>query len=195
MQAMKRFLIALFVLSASLTLSWGQERPAPGIYAIIGEEPFKMERQKGLGMSNSVDDESFIFEKQFIYKGASSSLEATGEFLLVCDPDVRNYLVTPFKYNIFTNNLSPKDLLIVPLEVKRNKRVYDCRKLHTTGKALDLLGDVEWLCMDFTCEELEPFIWSIKAKDLPAGEYALVFRYMPQYWEFDFNNIFGFTVK
>lgn len=159
----------------------------PGLYNIVEGTPTLMSTQRGTQVST--DDNDMLLLTKFNYAGVSSGIISDGQFLMVCDPAKKNPLVTLNKYGIFTSKLTPEDMMIVPLTVEKKRRSYDCRKLKTVG-----LTKVEWIKMDFDFEEVSECTYRITA-DLPRGEYAAVFRYTLPVWNFDFNQVFPFTVR
>lgn len=58
-------------------------------------------------------------------QGESSEVKATGKFVMVIDPEKKGIRKTPKVYDPFIKSMTPGLIMIVPLEVAKNKRVYD----------------------------------------------------------------------
>ena len=187
---MKRIILSIvtvFALAAVCDAAQKKDGPKPGIYSVKDTQLTAMVKQKSTEVCSELDWDLFVTQK-FQYRGSKAKMTAEGDFLLVCNPSKKKPLVTLRKFAVFTKKLTPDDMMIVPLDVRWNKRVYDCSKLHSHR------GKVQWNQVDFTWEKVDECTYRIKSY-LEPGEYAIVFRYNLPSWNFDFSHAFPFRVE
>ena len=161
----------------------------PGLYAVKGEESVKLEFLPGI-TSNSNTGILGVVElgnSKCKFKGETSGVKVSGnEFALVIDPDRKNVVRTLKKYEIFIKTMTPDNMLIIPLVVEKNRRVYD-KGLNINGFNTELKELVS-----FSWERISDNSFRIMAEGLVPGEYAFIFRVSPLS-PFDFSGAFDFT--
>ena len=82
--------------------------------------------------------------------------------------------------------LAAANMIIVPLGVEKNRRVYDC------GSTLNGFNTQKLDRVEFLWEQISDNSFLIEAEMVP-GEYAIVFK-PAKLGEFNFNTVFDFTV-
>ena len=112
---------------------------APGIYATVDSTVTHLSYTPGVAANTSLNVISVELGKiKFTYKGESSGVRATGKFEMVIDPEKRGIRKTPKIYDPFIKSMTSELIMIVPLEVVKNKRVYD-EGMSVQGEKLILL--------------------------------------------------------
>ena len=179
--------IAVALLANSFKAYAQMDERAPGIYAVIDGESTPLTYTNGGTSTSSTNVLGVeIGKRKQTYKGETSGVQATDTFVLVINPEKKAITKTLKTYDPFIKTLTPDDLIIVPLEVQKNKRVYN-EGVSLQGFNLDSKGRVP-----FEWEQISDNSFIITAAMLP-GEYGIVFK-PARLGEYDFNSIFGFFV-
>jgi len=197
---MKRFAIiavlALFILPVK---SFAQlDERTPGIYAVVGEQSTPLPYIYGTTSGGSVGIGIVsIGSTKINYKGVTSGVNASGTFVLVIDPNKKTGSATPKKFDMFVKNMTPEEVLIVPLttNAKKDRREFD------SGLGIGIGAGPVGVGMNTENKERNGFEWEmisdnsfkIKVSGLTPGEYGIVFR-QGKIGSYMYNNLFGFTV-
>lgn len=186
---MKRIIIsALASALLCLNLSAQNESLEHGLYAICDGTPVEMQAIGGITHTSSKSILGIeLGNKKYEYKGATSKIQASGEFLMVCD-STKAFVVKPGKsYNPCVKSITPDNIIIVPLEVVKNKsRVYEA------GKSINGFNTTQKERVDFSWEQVEDRTYHIICDPEP-GEYCIAFR-LTTLGEYDFTRVFDFTI-
>ena len=163
------------------------EKLAPGIYSIVDSTVIHLSYTSGVVANSGTNLLGVELGKtKYTYKGESSEVKATGKFVLVIDPEKKVIRKTPKVYDPFIKSMTPELIMIVPLEVEKNKRVYD------EGTSVQGINTKKTR-VEFQWELIDENTWEIKA-DLQPGEYAVVFK-PAKLGAYDFRSIYGFYVE
>lgn len=183
---MKKVLLTVLLVATAFV---AKAQNAPGIYSVIDGKatPLKFETAY-INAPDDIDHDTDLFDtmSRYYYKGKTAAVASKGEFELVVDPEKKAFLQTPRRYFVFIGNLTPDNMLLIPLELKKNRRLYDCRKAEVHGLV------VNWVNVPFTWEKTGENTFRIKA-DLAPGEYAFAFRFTEKS-KFNFQAVYTFTV-
>ncbi len=185
---MKRIFTICIVLAAACVSAFAQmDEHEPGLYAINGEEATLLTPQNASQSSSSNNILGVeIGKSKLNYKGITSDTIASGKFLLVIDPERKNIKQTLKEYNVFVASMTPANMIIVPLTVEKNKRIYD------RGTTINGINTQTKDRVEFLWEQVSDNSFMIDA-ELAPGEYAIVFK-PAKLGEFNFNTVFDFTV-
>ncbi len=161
---------------------------APGIYAVIDSTVTHLPYTSGVAANSGTNVIGVELGKtKFTYKGESSGVKAAGKLVMVIDPEKKTIRQTPKVYDPFIKSMTPELIMIVPLEVVKNKRVYD------EGMSIQGINTKKKTSIEFQWELVDENTWEITA-DLKPGEYAVVFK-AAKLGAYDFSSIYGFTVE
>ena len=177
------FCAVLFSTNSFAQMDWRE----PGIYAVVGGESTPLTYTGGMTTTNSTNIVGVeIGKKNFSYKGAESGGSASDTLVLVINPE-KKVITKSFKsYDPFVKSMTPNTIIIVPLSVDKNKRVYDEGK-SINGIKLGTKGRI-----DFEWEQISDNSYEMRLQNIVPGEYGVIFR-PATLGEFDFTGIFGFT--
>lgn len=183
------FIAAAVCLIASQTNSFAQlDERAPGLYAIVGEESIPLPFFNGTTSVSTTNIVGFeVGNQKCSYKGAESGVVASDTFVMVINPEKKMLTKTLKSYDPFIKTMTPNNILVLPLSVEKNKRVYD------SGKTFMGINTQVKGRMDFEWEQITDNSFEIKVKGLIPGEYGFVFRVI-SIADFDYSAIFGFTI-
>ena len=173
----------------SITVSAQNDTRAPGLYAIVGGESIPLvysngtSSNSGTGFFGAIE----VSRQQYIYKGASSGIVADSTFVMVCDMGKKTVTRTLRKYDIFISTVTPNNMVAVPLEVKKNKRIY------SEGTAINGINTKMRTSLGISWEQITDNSYLITVHGLVPGEYGFVFK-TARFDNYDFTAMFGFTV-
>lgn len=186
---MKKIISVITALIISAFALYAQEFPSEaGIYVVKEGThisiPFLRGSKVGVGGFGVVSNCKYVF------KGEKADVEATGEFLLVTDPNLEKPDKSNKNYNPFVNTVTPENVYIIPFEIKGGKRIYKI------GLAMDVVDfkDKRDDSVPFTSEKLADNVYSIKTDNLQAGEYGIFIRTKGLH-TVDWMFMYGVTVK
>ena len=176
------------MLAAACASAFAQmDEREPGLYAINGEEEFLLTPVGAVQSSSNTNILGVeIGKSKMLYKGVTSDTIANGKFILVIDPEQKAIKQTLKEYDVFVASMTPANMIIVPLEVEKNKRVYD------RGSTINGFNTQKKDRVDFIWEQISDNSFLIEA-ELAPGEYAVVFK-PAKLGEFNFNTVFDFSV-
>lgn len=183
--------IIAFIISLALFSIFGANAQEsefdPGIYSVTDDVPVALTYSSGVmgtGSTGIVGIE--VGRTKCSYKGTESGVLCTGTLLMVIDPEKKNIVRTLKKYDPFVKSMTPDNIMIVPLMVDKNKRVYD------EGISINGFNVEKKNRVPFIWERVSDNAFLITAEVVP-GEYAVVFR-PAKLGGFDFESVFCFTV-
>lgn len=160
----------------------------PGLYAIVGDESIPLTFSNG---TTSVSTTGIlgveVGRTRCIYREPSSGVEASDMFVMVIDPEQKAIVKKLKSYKPFFKKMTPNDVLVLPLTVDGNKRIYE------EGKTIAGINVSIKDRMDFEWEQITDNSYEIHVQNLIPGEYGFVFR-PSKLGEFDYSAIFGFTI-
>lgn len=176
------------MLAAACASAFAQmDEREPGLYAINGEEEFLLTPVAAAQSSSNTNVLGIeIGKTKLLYKGITSDTIANGKFILVIDPEQKAIKQTLKEYDVFIASMTPANMVIVPLGIEKNKRVYE------RGSTLNGFNTQKLDRVEFIWEQISDNSFLIEAEVAP-GEYAIVFR-PAKLGEFNFNTVFDFTV-
>ena len=186
---MKRFITIIVACLVFATASFAQsEKLAPGIYAVVDGTATHLSYTLGTAVNSGLNVIGVEVGKiKFNYKGESSGVKAAGKLVMVIDPEKKAIRQTPKVYDPFIKTMTPELIMIVPLEVIKNKRVYD------EGTSIQGINTKKKSRVEFQWELVDENTYEITA-DLQPGEYAVVFK-PAKLGAYDFSCIYGFYVE
>lgn len=159
----------------------------PGLYAIVGEQSIPLAYSNCTTNKNTINVLGFeIAKKEYSYKNPTSGINASVTFVLVIDPEQKAIIRTIKSYNPFIKTLTPDDMLIIPLSVRKNKRVYEEGKTYN-GFNFTIKDYVE-----FEWEQISENSFEIRVKNIIPGEYGFILR-PAKFSIYDYTAMFGFT--
>lgn len=187
---MKRNIIlsAVLVLLMCIPAIAQNDPREPGLYSVIGDDSTLLTTVRGGVDTKSTGFMGIEIEKKRIeYKGVTSDTVSYGTFVMVCDMNKKNIVQTMNKYDLFVKSMTPDNIIIVPLQVfKDKKRIYD------EGKSVQGINTQQHERVEFSWEQISDNSYRIVCNPEP-GEYAIVFR-EAKLGAFNFNTVFDFTV-
>lgn len=183
----KLFLVALATLFTINAFAQKDEHE-PGIYSIIGGKATPLTYSSGIQAQQSSGILGFEIGKSSVkFKGETSDVIVRDTILMVIDPEAKVIKQTPKTYFPFIKSMTPAMIAIIPLQVQKNKRVFDGG---TTICGLDLeqheRGGFEW-------ELASENSYYIYVEDLKPGEYGIAFK-PAKLGTYDFAAIYAFTL-
>lgn len=184
----KIILSALASTLLCLNLSAQNESLEYGMYAICDGAPVEMHAVKGIAHHSGVSVLGVdLGDTKYEYKGATSKIQASGEFLMVCDSTVA-VVYNAFKnFNPCGKTMTPDNIIIVPLEVVKNKnRIYDM------GETINGFNTARKERVEFSWEQVEDRTYLISCDPEP-GEYCIVFR-LDRLGKYEYSRVFDFTI-
>lgn len=186
---MKRILSTLLsVLALSFAASAQNDNLDPGIYSIIDGTATHLVYTNGAAISSSNNLLGLeIGDTKFKYKGETGEVEVKDKIVMVINPTKKVIKKTTKQYDPFVKNMTPANIIIVPLEIVDGKRMYD------SGRTVEGINTVRKERIEFEWEMVEDNTFEITA-DFEPGEYAVIFR-PSKLGEFDFTGIYGFYVR
>lgn len=186
---MKKNVLSCLVLALCSVLAVAQnDTLEPGLYAINNGEPVVMSAINGANSKTSAGILGVEIEKKEIeFKGVTSPIKTDGEFIMVCNMNKKNITRTIKKYDLFVQSMTPDNMLIVPLQVVKNKK-----RVYYAGKSVNGINTTVKEFYDFTWERITDNSFSIRC-NLEPGEYGIVFR-EAKHGPYNYDTIFDFTV-
>ena len=186
---MKRICTLLAVcLAISSTLFAQDEKLAPGIYSIVDGTATSLHYSPGISHNSGVNVIGVEIGKTSVtFKGETAGVTVTDKIVMVIDPEKKAIIRTPKRYDAFIKSMTPDLILIVPLQVAKNKRIYD------GGTSLQGFNTNKLPRVEFEWELIDENTFEIRA-DFQPGEYAVVFK-PAKLGAYDFSGIYGFCVK
>ena len=179
---------ALTLMGSGIVANAQVDERAPGIYAIVNGESIPLNFTSGNTAVSTTNIIGFeVGNTKITYKGATSGTIASDTFVMVIDPEKKALTKTLKVYNPFIKTMTPGNILILPLSVVKEKRLYDEGK-SVMGIKTEVKGR-----MDFEWEQISDNSFSIKVLNLIPGEYGFVFR-VSKLADFDYSAIYGFTI-
>ncbi|MCQ2179709.1 MAG: hypothetical protein MJY91_06395 [Bacteroidales bacterium] len=183
----KIFTVCIMLVAACASAFAQMDEREPGLYAINGEEEILLTPVGAVQSSSNTNILGIeVGKSKFMYKGITSDTIASGKFILVIDPEKKAIKQTLKMYDVFVATMTPANMIIVPLEVDKNRRVYD------RGSTLNGFNTQKLDRVEFLWEQISDNSFLIEAEMAP-GEYAIVFK-PAKIGEFNFNTIFDFSV-
>lgn len=175
-------------LAISATTFAQNEKLSPGIYAIVDDNATHLTYSKSISSHSGINIIGVeVGKNKYTYKGNSSEVKATGKLIMVIDPEKRSIVMTPKKYDPFIKTMKPELINIVPLNVEKNKRIYD------EGTSVQGINTKKHTKLEFQSELVDENTYEITF-DAPPGEYAVVFK-ATKLGVYDFSAIYGFYVE
>lgn len=185
----KLIIIAAAALMCCFHASAQEDSLAPGLYAICDGEPVLMSYISGMTSKSGVGVLGFeIGEDKIFFKGTTSSIKTSGSFILVCDMSKKGITRTLKKYDVAVKSVTPDNILIIPLEVVKNKK-----RAYNGGKSINGINTTKRQFVDFTWEMISDNSYRIECDNIAPGEYGIAFR-SAKLAPYDFDAIFDFTV-
>lgn len=179
------FVLAILCLSAQAQV----ENLKPGIYHVSGDVFTPLKSETSVKNENSATNRVGMFNVSYVFKNPTAPVAVSdGSFVMVTDPSRKAMVQTLKKFNPFVAALTPDNMLLVPLTVKKNKRSYTAFDYDEVRRR-----NPEWEHVDFSWERLSDNSYSIKA-DLVPGEYAFAFR-ISETAIYTFDAVYSFCVK
>lgn len=183
----KSIFAALFLALFSMNIFAQEKELKPGLYAVNGDEYLPISNTSGKSVNSGSSFFGFeIGKKQYEYKGTTSENPFTGTFLMVCDPNKENVRFAWGKYEPFVKSMTPDNMLIIPLNVEKKKRVY------VEGTTIMGINTTSYERDPFTWEKISDYAYLITT-ELQPGEYGIVFK-AAELGNYEFTAIFDFTV-
>lgn len=185
---MKRIITIIAACFAFAAAAFAQDsRLEPGIYAVVDGTPTHLTYTNGTAANSSTNILGIeLGNHHYNYKGETSGVQAAGKFIMVINPEKKVMSKTPKKYDPFIKSMTPNLVMIVPLQVDKNKRVYD------EGTSIVGINTKRGTRVEFEWELVDENTFEITA-DFEPGEYAFIFK-PAKLGEFDFTSIYGFYV-
>lgn len=184
---MKKIFTTIVIALAAVFCTNAQDKLDPGIYAVVDDTCTSLEFAPGINSKSTTNIVGIEFGKSgSSYKGETSGVKCTGTLLMVIDPEKKIVKRTPKTYDPFIKTMNPDFIMIVPLVVQKNKRVYDA------GKSVMGINTEKRERVDFEWEQIDDVTFRISFEAAP-GEYAVVFK-AAKLGDYDFASIYGFTV-
>lgn len=189
----KSFYSIVFVLFCALFFTVNayaqMDEREPGLYAIVGEESIPLTYSNG---TTSVTSTGILGvelgKKKCTYKGSSSGVIAADTFVLVIDPEKKSIVRNTKSYYPFIKTMTPNNMLVLPLSVVKDKRIYE------EGKTIAGINVSVKDRMDFDWEQISDNSYEIHVQNLIPGEYGFIFR-ATKLAEFEYSAILGFTFQ
>ncbi|MCQ2149983.1 MAG: hypothetical protein MJY45_06520 [Bacteroidales bacterium] len=181
-----------FVIVACLTFAAAafaqDEKLEPGIYAVIDGNATPLSYANGIAGNTGLNVVGVEIGKvKFSYKGETSGVRAVDKLIMVINPESKNIRRTPKLYDPFIKTMTPEFIMIIPLEVAKNKRIYD------EGTSVQGINTQKHERVEFQWELVDENTYEITA-DFQPGEYAIVFK-PTNLGKYDFSGIYGFYVS
>ena len=184
----KLFVICIAAVAAMCAASAQEDERMPGLYAVNGEESVRLTPVMSAQNNSSTGILGVEIGKTiYKYKGETSDTKATGTFVLVCDMKKKVIKQTLKDYDVFIKTMTPDNIIIIPLEVDKGRRIYD-EGLLLDGIRTEVKGRAE-----FEWERISDNSFIIRT-ELAPGEYAIAFR-PARLGSFEFTAVFDFTVE
>ena len=183
----KSFFAAMFLALFSMNIFAQEIDLEPGLYIIKGDEYVPVSYVSGKSVRSSTGIFGFeLGKKQYEYKGNASENIYTGQFLMVCDESRKNVKYAWGKYEPFVKSMTPDNMVIIPLEVAKKKRIY------YEGTLIEGINVSSHERDPFTWEQLSDNVYLITT-ELQPGEYGIALK-PAKLGEYNFGVIFDFTV-
>ncbi len=183
------FAALLCTLSFTVNAYAQMDEREPGLYAIVGEESIPLTYSNG---TTSVTSTGILGvelgKKKCTYKGPSSGVVAADTFVLVIDPEKKSIVRNTKSYYPFIKTMTPNNMLVLPLSVVKDKRIYE------EGKTIAGINVSVKDRMDFEWEQISDNSFEIHVQNLIPGEYGFIFR-ATKLAEFEYSAILGFTFQ
>lgn len=174
--------------SAGFSLYAQSDSRQAGIYSVMNDESTPLPFFRGINSNGGVNVLGIeIGKRKSTYNGATSGVLSDGHFVIVIDPEKNVMKLTLKSYEPFIKSFTPNNIVIVQLQVKGNKRIYD-EGINLYGFNTEKKDRIE-----FTWEQISDNSFSVVTETLPAGEYAVVIR-PTGLSPLEFSCVFCFTV-
>lgn len=186
---MKRIIILMAICFGFTAVSSAQDdtKLEPGIYAVANGVKTPLPYTNGITSNTSTNIVGVsIGTRKYNYKGETAGVQAKDTLIMVINPEQKNIKRTPKKYEPFIATMTPDLIRIVPLEVRKNKRVFD------EGLLVAGINTEKKNFVPFEWELVDENTFQITAKMEP-GEYAVIFQ-PTKLGNYDVSGIFGFCV-
>ncbi len=163
------------------------EKLAPGIYSIVDDIATHLTYTPGMQSNtgfNVIGVE--IGNSKSSYKGETAGVQVTDKIVMVIDPGKKAIIKTPKKYDPFIKSMTPDLIMIVPLEVNKNKRVYNA------GTSVQGFNTKKHTRVEFEWQLIDENTFEITGNFEP-GEYGIYFK-PAKLGDYDWSSIYGFCV-
>lgn len=178
----------LFTLCFTAKASAQMDEREPGLYAVVGGQSIPLTYSNGttyVGSTGILGVE--VGRMKCTYRKPTSGVNAADTFVMVIDPERKAIVKKRKSYNPFYKKMTPNNVLVLPLTVDGNRRVYE------EGKTIAGINVSIKDRMDFEWEQITDNSFEIRVQQLIPGEYGFVFR-ASKLAEFDYSGLFGFTI-
>lgn len=181
--------IAAFMMAA-ITMSAQNDPREPGLYAIMGDESVPLVYQSGTASDSGTSFLGIVElgEKTYIFKGASCNTLTDSTFVMVCDLEKKHIARSLKKYDVFVESMTPANMIVLPFEVQKNKRIF------SEGKTVNGFSTEKKTTIKFEWEKLYDNSFLITIHGLTSGEYGFAFK-PAKLGQFDLTAIFGFSIE
>lgn len=181
MKKTRLILTALLALSLSSILfpfrSYAQlDEREPGLYTIVNGESRKLSYSTTSQTPSSFSVHFFGIDKDYRayrFRGGTSGVEASDTFILVVDPEKGSGVISGSRFEAFLRNMTPDDLIILPLLSFEN-----CRDLRTNP--VRAVGPINYSSpmfgMDYEWKQISDNSFEIRVLGLLPGEYGIATR-------------------
>lgn len=188
---MKKNIVLFLALSCALLfsvkVSAQLDERAPGIYAIVGDQSIPLTYSNGSTSSSGFSVLGFeVAKKKYEYKEPTSGVNTSNTFVLVIDLEKKHIVRSMKAYDPFVKTMTPDNLLILPLSVDGNTRIYEEGKTYN-GMSFEIKDRVE-----FEWEKITDNSFIIRIKQIIPGEYGFILR-AAALGTFEYSTIYGFT--
>lgn len=184
---MKRLFCTIAIVLAAAFCASAQDTLEPGIYALVDGSCTSLSYANGITANSSTNVLGIeIGKRKESYKGETSGVRCSGTLVMVINPEKKIITKTLKKYDPFIKTMNPDLIMIVPLEVQKNKRVYD------EGRSLMGINTEQKERVSFEWEQTDENTFEIRFQAAP-GEYAVVFK-PTKIGDYDLQSIYGFYV-
>lgn len=186
---MKKFSVLFVAILMFAATAFAQgEKLEPGIYSIIDSSATHLKYTPGIASNSGFNVVGIeVGDAKYKFKGATSGVKVTDRIRLVIDPQKKVIRKTPKVYEPFIKSMTPELLIIVPLDVVKDKRIYD------EGTSVEGFRTKKHTRVEFEWELTDENTYDITA-DFEPGEYAVIFK-PARLGAYDFCSIYGFYVE
>ena len=185
---MKKIMITLALALSCIAAIAQNDEHEPGIYAVCGDEYVPLTFTRGYTSTSATGILGMEVEKsKIMFKESTSDTKAYGKFVLVCDMSKKAITKGIKKCDVFVKSMTPANMLIVPLQVFKDKK-----RSYFQGKSVNGINTTRREFFEFTWEMITDNSYEINC-NLEPGEYGIVFR-DAKLAPYDFTTIFDFTV-
>lgn len=189
---------ALLLLLLPLNAFAQMDERKPGIYSVVDGKstPLLYTFSTNIKMGMSIGPVGFG-DTKCCYKGVTSGVNASDTLVLVINPKLVAGVMAPTMYTNFYPNMTPEDMLILPLIVNNKKQ----RREYDSGLALCVyIGPIvmggtanDATHPTFKWERISDNSFMINTTGLGPGEYGVIFR-PHKLQSHEYGYLFGFTI-